>query len=232
MCFKQLVFMKKIALFGLSIMLSIGAMAQVRYNSGGGNSKPKSTGFDPKKIVIGGRIGGQLGNGVSGFNLSPLVGYTLAPNLYAGLSLSYTYTRVKEGSSVMNTSTGRYETYATNDHIFSPGLWLRYNIFNSFFVHTQFEYHMASSRWTDAARVSGGTGVEKVKANYTIPTLLIGAGYRLPMTERVSMYFGVYYDVLQSSTEKTITDTRGTNWRVRSPYYGSLNPFIGFGIGL
>jgi hypothetical protein len=224
--------MKRIALISVGILLGLGAFAQERYNSGGGNSKPKSAGFDPKRIVIGGRIGGQLYSGVTGFNISPLIGYELVPNLYAGLSLSYTYTRVKEGSSVMNTATGRYETYATNDHIFSPGVWFRYNLFNSFFVHTQFEYHMASSRWTEAARVSGGTGVEKVKANYTIPTLLVGAGYRLPMTERVSMYFGVYYDVLQQSTEKVITDTRGTNWRVRSPYYGSLNPFIGFGIGL
>ncbi len=223
--------MKRISIIGLLVVLSLGAMAQVRYNSGGGSSKPKENGFDPQKVVIGGGLRFGMASGQLLLGASPMVGYRVAPNFMAGVILGYQYYRVKDSRSVMNTTTGRYETYPSVDHLFSPGLWARYNLFNSFFVHAQFEYHLASSRWTEPARLAGGSGVEKVKASYTIPTLLIGAGYRLPVSDRIGIYFGLSYDVLQHSSKKTITDSRGSQWIAQSPYFGNFNPTIGLGIG-
>lgn len=222
--------MKKIGITGLLLALSIGAMAQVRYNSGGGSSKPKEKGFDPQKIVIGGGLDGRFWGGITYIYLAPMIGYKVTPNFLAGVNLGYQYVRIRDGREVYNTTTNRYEIYPTNDHLFSPGVWLRYHISN-FFVHTQFEYHMGNSRWTDYAQQSGGTGVEKVKLNYTLPSLLVGAGYRMPLGDRVSAYIGLYYDVLQRSTQKTVSASNGTRYNVASPYAGSVRPTIGFGIG-
>ena len=222
--------MKKISIIGLLLAISIGAMAQVRYNSGGGSSKPKERGFDPQKIVIGGGIDARFWGGVTYIYLAPMVGYKITPNFMAGVNLGYQYMRIKNGREVYNTTTNRFETYATNDHLFSPGLWMRYNI-ASFFVHTQFEYHIGNSRWTDYAQLAGVSGVEKVKLNYTLPTLLVGAGYRVPLGERVAAYIGIYYDVLQQSTQKTVSASNGTQYQVMSPYAGSIRPTLGFGIG-
>ncbi|HLU16841.1 MAG TPA: hypothetical protein VKZ76_02205 [Edaphocola sp.] len=224
--------MRKLVITVLCLLASFGAWSQVRYSSGGAASKPKEKGFDPQKIVVGGGLGAGLGSGVLAFSLSPMVGYEFAPNFLAGVSLSYQYLRIKEANEVMNTTTGRVEVYPAVQQMFSPGLWARYHMFNSFFAQVHFEYHMVSERHTEPALYVGGSGVEKVKTSYGMPTLLVGAGYRLPITNRVGMYLGVYYDVLQHATEKTITDSRNRPFTVSSPYYGRLNPVIGVGIGL
>lgn len=223
--------MKKILITGLLLVLSLGAMAQARYNSGGGSSKPKEKGFDPQKVVIGGGVGFGMGTGMLRLGVSPLVGYQVAPNFLAGVSLGYQYVRLGDQSSFYNTATGRVESHPYHDHLFSPGLWMRYNLFNSFFVHTQFEYHMGSGRWTGPAQFLGGSGREKVVANYTIPTLLVGAGYRMPIGERFAMYIGVYYDVLNRSSGKVIQASNGQQMQVFSPYGNSIMPIVGFGIG-
>ncbi len=222
--------MKKIGIVGLLLTLSLTTMAQVRYNSGGGSSKPKEKGFDPQKIVIGGGLDGRFWGGITYIYLAPMVGYKITPNFLAGVNLGYQYVRIKNGREVYNTTTNRYETYPTNDHLFSPGLWLRYNI-ASFFAHAQFEYHVGNASWTDFAQTAGGSGVEKVKLNYTLPSLLVGAGYRLPLGERVSAYIGIYYDVLQNNTRKTVSASNGAQYEVASPYAGGIRPTIGFGIG-
>lgn len=223
--------MKKISIIGLLMALSLSAMTQVRYNSGGGGSKPKEKGFDPQKVVIGGGLGFGMGSGQVRLGASPLIGYQITPNFLAGVSIGYQYVRIADASSFYNTSTGRTENYPYKDHLVSPGAWLRYNLFNSFFVHVQYEYHLGYSRWMGPARYLGGDGKEKVKANYEVPTLLVGAGYRLPMGDRFSMYLGVYYDVLNGSTEKTITASNGAQMQVGSPYGNGIRPVVGFGIG-
>lgn len=213
------------------MLLSSGLMAQLRYNSGGVSAKPKSGGFDPQKLVIGGGLGAGFGTGFMNAGIAPMVGYAITPNFLAGVSLGYQYSRFRDGNSFYNTTTNRNETYPLNYHLVSPGVWMRYNLMGSFFLHAQFEYHLGNLRWTGPAQYAGGTGKEKVKANYTIPTLLIGAGYRMPISDRAGMYFGLYYDVLQNSTQSEYRASNNQILSLSSPYMG-LRPVFGFGIGL
>ncbi|WP_129020533.1 hypothetical protein [Edaphocola flava] len=227
--------MKKILFVLAGLLLGLSAsQAQERYSSGGHNSKPKNnaSGFDPQRIVIGGGLSLGFANSTFMAGISPMVGYKLTNNLLAGVSLGYLYYRDGKYKEYYNTTTNRFEISALQSSMVSPGAWVRYNIFNQFFVQVQYEHHFSNTRWTDAARIAGGSGKEKVSIRYDLPSLLVGAGYRLPVSERISMYIGLYYDVLQNQTIKTVTSSNG--WyqgTVASPYYGSIQPVIGFGIG-
>ncbi|RQO30495.1 hypothetical protein DBR32_13090 [Taibaiella sp. KBW10] len=225
--------MKKGFVILIGLLLSISALAQDRYSSGGHSSKPKSSsgGFDPQRLVMGGGFGLGFGSGSFNASISPLVGYKLTNNLMAGVSIGYQYFRESNYTTFYNTTTSRYENYPRRYSMFSPGAWVRYNLFSQFFVQAHFEYHISDVKWTEAATLGGGSGKESVKANYSIPTLLVGAGYRLPVSERISLYLGLYYDVLQKSTLQTVTSSNGRQGQVGSPYYGALQPVIGFGIG-
>lgn len=225
--------MKKVFVIIIGLLLGLPSIAQERYSSGGQSSKPKNnaSGFDMQRLVIGGGFGLGLGSGSFNASISPLIGYKITNNLMAGVSIGYQYFRESKYTNFYNTTTNRYEDYPRRYSMVSPGAWVRYNLFSQFFVQAHFEYHIADVKWTEAAAFTGGSGKETVKVNYNIPTLLVGAGYRLPVSERVSLYLGVYYDVLQNSTLQTVTSSNGRQGQVGSPYYGSIQPVLGFGIG-
>ena len=223
--------MKKIVAVSILSILSLCGFAQERYNSGGTSAKPKSKGFDPQKLVIGGNVTGGFSGNIFSIGVSPMIGYSITPNFIAGVSLGYQYTSIKDDNQVYNTTTNRNEFYPTRYSLLSPGVWVRANFLTSFFAQAQFENHFGGIRWTGPAPLTGGSGVEKVKANYSIPTLIVGAGYRVVLGSRASAYFGLSYDVLQASTERTVTASNGQQLTAYSPYYGQIRPMIGFGFG-
>lgn len=227
--------MKKLMFVLAGLLMGFnGLNAQERYSSGGHNNKPKknASGFDPQRLVIGGGVTLSFANSAFMAGVSPMVGYKLTNNLMAGVSLGYLYYRNGQYKQYYNTTTNRYETSVLSSSMLSPGAWVRYNVFNQFFVQVHYEHHFSGTHWTDAATFGGGSGKEKVSIKYDLPSLLVGAGYRLPVSDRISMYMGLYYDVLQNQTTKTVTSSNGMyQGTVTSPYYGTIQPVIGFGIG-
>lgn len=223
--------MKNIIAVSILSIFSLCGFAQERYNSGGTSAKPKSKGFDPQKVVIGGNITGGLSGNFFSVGVSPMIGYSLTPNFIAGVSLGYQYTSIKDDNSFFNTTSNRYESFPSRYSLVSPGVWIRANFLTSFFAQVQFENHFGRIRWTGPAPFAGGSGVEKVKANYSIPTLIVGAGYRIDLGARATAYFGASYDVLQASTERIVTASNGAKLTAYSPYYGQIRPMVGFGFG-
>ncbi|HRP89053.1 MAG TPA: hypothetical protein PKX92_03345 [Edaphocola sp.] len=221
--------MKKIVGILLLCSLSLGLNAQIKYSSGGKSSKPKSKGFDKQKLVYGGWGTLQFWGGATKLGASPIIGYKITPNLTAGLSLGYLYESYKDATQFFNLASGRQESYPERYHSVTPSIWARYSILNSFYFQTQFEQaYMSMSRTLPAANVDGKM---KDKLGFFMPTLLVGAGYYSHIANRTALYLGVYYDVLQNSTQKTVTSTAGYIYNVKSPYSGMLYPVIGIGFG-
>ena len=63
---------------------------------------------------------------------------------------------------------------------------------------------------------SGSGAIENAKVKWNAPSVLVGIGYRQPITDNSSLYIMGMYDVLQHEY---------------SPYRGGIFPRIGFNIG-
>lgn len=221
--------MKKVLTLMTFLALSLHGIAQDTYNSSRNSSAPKKSGFDASRLVLGGGLTGGFANGFY-IGASPMVGYRITNNFMAGVSVGVLYSSVNKGEQT-NPVTLRTEKFHARVSMISPGIWTRLNILNSFFVQAHFEQHYMN-RWETYPTYSDPTGRTKVSLKYNMPTLLIGAGYRATIANNVAFYAGISYDVLQSATVKNVYDSRGAGpYEVVSPYYRSLNPFIGFGIG-
>ena len=222
--------MKKVLTLLTIIAFSLRSMAQNSYNSSKDGKAPKKSGFDADRLVLGGGLSGGFGNGVFSIGASPMVGYRITNNFMAGVSISVLYASMNKGEQT-NPVTLKTEKFHARMSMISPGVWTRLNIFSNFFLQAHFEQHFIN-RWETYPSYTDPTGRTKISLKYNMPTLLIGAGYRAAISNKVAFYAGLSYDVLQSATVKNVYDSRGGGpYEVVSPYYRSLNPFVGFGIG-
>ncbi|HTO17206.1 MAG TPA: hypothetical protein VLZ83_15680 [Edaphocola sp.] len=221
--------MKKAITLTFLCFFSLGLNAQIKYNSGGKSSQPKTKGFETQKLVFGGWGTLRFWDGATRLGATPIVGYKLTKNFTAGVSLGYLYESYADISNFYNPTTGRQESYPERYHTLTPGIWARYSILNSFYIQTHFEDAFMRMNRTIPAANAKGKGSDKI--SFSMPTLLVGLGYYSQLSDKVALYFGFYYDVLQNSTKKTVTSTGGYIYDVKSPYSGTIYPVIGVGIG-
>jgi len=223
----------------LLVMLCAGTLslnAQEVYNSSGksGQAKyrenAKKSGFDANRLILGGGIGGGFGYGVLSFQISPIAGYRINDRLSAGIGLSYQYFHYKNGSEVFNTSTNQYEYRSPSGSIIAPSVWARCFIFDRLFASVLGEYNF-NYRTDYAPALIYGQGIDKVKLNFGIPSVLVGLGYAQPITNNASFVFLISYDVLQSATTRTVLDSQGNSYQVFSPYYRTLDVRLGVNLG-
>ena len=147
------------------------------------------------RLFFGGSFGLQFGS-YTYIDVSPLVGYRITDRLSAGLGVTYIYYKVKD--AVYNIY------YSTN--VYGGSIFSRFLVTNELFLHAELE--MLSLEVYDIYQ--GDVGRQ------TVPSLLLGGGYRMPMGSSSSVSILVLFEVLEDP------------W---SPYHTNPVVSIGFGFG-
>ncbi|MBS1774530.1 MAG: hypothetical protein JST82_16860 [Bacteroidetes bacterium] len=202
----------------LLFCLSVGVVsAQEVYNSSNGratneNAKKKTPhGFETSRIIFGGGFGFGFGT-VTNVSVIPVIGYRFSDRFSAGLEFGYQYLRVKDYWPVNEVSNGNstttYKPFTSN--VYTTGAWARYLVWNNIFAQIGYEHNFLNFK-SYKEYYTGPIIPEDV--NYNVPSILIGAGIRQPISERVSLMVMGRYDILQQKY---------------SPYRGTLD--IRFGI--
>ncbi|RYD52961.1 MAG: hypothetical protein EOP52_02090 [Sphingobacteriales bacterium] len=157
---------------------------------------PEKMGFNPDRMVYGGGLSLGLGGGggYSAFQIgiSPFAGYRITDRFLAGVGLGYQYQSVK--NAFQNPSTG--QLYPARYHFITPSIWARYGIFESIFLQGELEYNLLN--YNELAFDASGNVVNQRK-NVSGPALLLGGGFRQPISERASFMISVLYNVLHNS---------------------------------
>lgn len=172
----------------LTLLLLAGfsaAMAQEVYNSSGKanyKKKKEKKGYDADKLVLGGGMNFGLGGGYLRLGASPIAGYRLQKNFYAGVGLGYQYYKVPYD-----------ETHNEYMNIVYPNVWTRYYVYRNIFLNATYEYDFITLSYP----LDNQGQFNQTKSSVTNQCLLIGAGLRQPLGGRVSMYGELFYDVLQ-----------------------------------
>ena len=147
------------------------------------------------RLFFGGSFGLQFGS-YTYVDVSPLAGYRITDRLSAGLGITYIYYKVKD--AVYNIY------YSTN--VYGGSIFSRYLITNELFAHAELE--MLSLEVYDIYK--GNIGRQ------TVPSLLLGGGYRMPMGNTSSISILVLMEVLEDPY---------------TPYKTNPVVSIGFGFG-
>jgi opacity protein-like surface antigen len=211
--------MKKWMLVALLGLWGFAAGAQTVYNSSGGNrytnkKKKEARAFSADKLIVGGGL--SLGFGtITNLGISPIVGYRITDRFSAGIGLGYQYVRAKDFLVVPNlySNSVSYEDFKSS--LYSASVWTRYRVFDNIFAHVEYEHNFMSFNTYDTYDPASPTGYREEKIHYNAPSLLVGAGYRQPITDRASLVIIALYDVLNDPY---------------SPYQG-INFRFGFNLG-
>lgn len=208
----------------LLVVIGFSASAQEVYTSSGrpvgskrkeDKRKKEKDGFSLSRLVVGGTLGFGMGDNVIAFNVAPMVGYRITDKLAAGVGFGYQYYKAKDYLEITNPITNETKLYDLKANMISASVWARYLVFDRLFVHAEYEHNFYT--YQDYRFSQSGTGdIEAYKLKLDVPCLLLGVGYRQPVSENASVYILGFYDVLQ---------------RELSPYYGAIQPRIGFTIG-
>jgi hypothetical protein len=181
--------MKNIFLVLLVCLLATSVEAQNIYNSSGRRvaRKPaKKTGFDRDKLVMGGDFRLSLGTQIS-LGVSPMIGYKLTDNFCVGLRLGYSYDRLKYDYSQLPAGA---RTNVFNFNSYAGGVWARYILWESIYLHSELEYNIFDEFYQDDF-----TGlIEKKSINS--PSVMVGVGFKQPINDRLSFNATILYDVL------------------------------------
>lgn len=218
----------KLAIFILLLCLGSGAVsAQEVYTSSGrslkqvkAKKKEEARKFDPQRIIIGGGMGFSFGQ-VTAVAVSPIVGYRFTDRLSAGVGLSYQYVQQKDAWAIQNPNSNNpndllYYDYKSN--MISPSVWARFIVWHNLFLSAAFEQNFMSFNqpYTVYDYSANDYKVVDQKTWMSVPSLLVGGGFRQPVGERSSFVISIMYDVLQKDY---------------SPYKGILDYRVGFNVG-
>ncbi|MXV38901.1 hypothetical protein GO491_09495 [Flavobacteriaceae bacterium Ap0902] len=152
-------------MFTLSfILMTVSIQAQVAVSSQSNYNK----------LRVGGGIGLNFGsNSYFGFNISPFVGYALAPQLEAGLTAGYQY--------------GKSDYQKSN--LFSGGPYVNYYAFPSLFIRGHYEYYTGDLEYRNTGN----------SFSFDESALWIGGGYQ--STGSVRFQTGIMYNVLYNEDD-------------------------------
>jgi len=190
----------KYIICGLMLCLGITTLQAQEvqsYNSSGHTANhpihhKKKKGFDPDKLIIGGSAILNFGDGYYDLGLSPTVGYkfskTVALGIGAGIESAKLVESVDNGTGVYTNTTYKFRNVY-------PDLWARITIYKRFYALAEYQYDFL--HYSREASDQYGS-ISPYNINPTISTLLLGAGFRIPIAGRVSAMAEVYYDVLQN----------------------------------
>ncbi len=194
------------------------ASAQDVYTSSGKpgyqkHTKKKKKGYDPDKLILGGGITFNFGDGYLSAGIAPTVGYRITDHFSAGVGLGYLYSQVPEYVDPVNPDKVSY----FRENIVYPSIWARYFVYRNLFVSSTVEYDFINQRGPGYAPNS--VTPTTLSQNLDNTCLFLGVGYKFPLGGRVSLYGELLYDVLQGNNSPY------------SPGFPTLLHF-GFAVGL
>ena len=132
------------------------------------------TSVNEGKWRVGGGVGLGFGNnGYFGFNISPYVGYAIAPRLEGGVTAGYQY--------------GKNDYMKQN--LFSVGPYANYYIMDQIFLRGHYEYFTGSQEITSS----------NMEYDFDESALWLGGGYQ--SSGRVRFQAGIMYNVLYKENE-------------------------------
>lgn len=177
--------MKKLVFALLLLAGFSGATAQEIYNSSGKanyKKKKEKKGYDADRLVLGGGMNFGMGNGFLRVGVSPIVGYRLQKNFYAGVGMGYQYYKAPYD-----------ETHNEYMNMYYPNIWTRYYVYRNIFVNATYEYDFISVRYP----LDRFGNFNETKSSVTNQCLLLGVGLRQSLGGRLSFYGELFYDVMQ-----------------------------------
>ncbi len=171
----------KIRLLIIAAIVFNFAATQAQYKNTTGEKNPTNHNGQPQKqpsllskIYIGGNIGGGWSSNSAYFQLSPIIGYRITPQLDAGTRITYIYSKYKSYGY----------TYAYND--FGASIFTRYHLFKFLFVQAEFE-ELSTQYYL----------VDGTKSRRWVPGLFLGGGRYLHMVPTF-LHVGILYNVLDT----------------------------------
>lgn len=156
---------------------------------------PRS-GFKKENLFTGGGIQLSLSSSTFIIGASPVLGYSINKWLDAGILLNFTYYSNRH-VTYYSRGTGLY--YISDDKlkqtVLGPGIFAKFYPLKFLFIQAQGELNFISERFIYA------NGQPTDKTNYTVPSLLVGAGYCSGRQGIGDLYYYVslLFDVAQNS---------------------------------
>lgn len=213
--------MKKILLALIVSVTGVSAFAQDTVYSSSGRpvsdyrkrQKEEDKKFDKSKLIFGGGFTLNAGNGFFVGGLSPIVGYKISDKFSAGIGLSYLYYYEK---MFFESSSNKVYEYKFKTSVYSGSLWGRYLIWDNIFAHVEPQVVSREVVQVGSAYIDQNDNVQFARERLWTPCVLVGAGIRQPITDRLSIVGLILYDVLQDPN---------------SPYRRSLDIRFGVNVG-
>ena len=139
-------------------------------------------------IFAGGGFGLSFGDYTS-ISISPILGYQLNSKTQLGVKLEYQYTA------------STFSDYRYNK--ISSGVFSRFNIYQSFFVHAEFDFN-----WVEGVHyLDRGLNPTFTDEWHFIPTLFLGGGVFYPAGNNINVYLEVLFEVIQDEKLYMIYNT-------------------------
>lgn len=215
--------MKKLLTLLSLLCLTTALHAQEVYNSSGRQTaaRPKSrnAGFDPSRIIFGGGIAFGFSSNSLVLGASPVLGYRITDRFAAGIGVGYLYYRIKEEVALYDPTINALRTYPYKSSLIYPSIWTRFLITDNIFAHAEFEYDFQNYKYYDYDFDPASPTVNRpIQYTDQIQTqaLLLGGGFRQPISTNSSILAMVLYDVLQQP---------------RSPYKNRIDFRVGVSVG-
>ncbi|MEI7982854.1 MAG: hypothetical protein WCI71_14475 [Bacteroidota bacterium] len=212
---------RHLIVFFLFLSLLSGAFAQDSVPSL--SAQPRKPDGFWRRVSVGGNVGFQFGS-ITGITLSPEVSIRAVDQLYVGFRFIYQYYNYK--NYFYNTQTG--EDLDFQSSVYGGGIYMRYylaslfsNFLGNIFAHVEYEYLAYSRPFVQSGPPPDGYILDPYRYWYRpgnevieINSIFVGAGYRQPISNRVSMDILILFN---------LNDT------YNSPY---SNPIFRLGVGV
>lgn len=124
------------------------------------------------RIFFGGNIGLQIGT-ITFLDLSPLVGYKITDDFWAGIGGTYQYYRYKSGITEYS------------DNVYGGRVFARYFVLDNVFVHAEYEKLNIPSYFTLAKRIN-------------VESLFVGGGLRQALSDNLFLDLTILWNLNES----------------------------------
>lgn len=163
-------------------------------------------GFKKENLFTGGGISLGFSGNVFQIGASPVLGYSIAPWVDAGITLNYNYVSFRDPFINYPDDKLRRSTYG-------GGVFSRLFPVNVIFAHIQFEHNFIAEKYIPG----NGDASEKIKVEAN--SLLVGAGYasgRYPKSGQPFFYISLLFDVLNNDFSPYTSSTGGIRPIIRA----------------
>jgi hypothetical protein len=138
----------------------------------------KKGGFQWNRIFFSGNLGNFRFGTETSLDISPSVGYRITDKFSAGVGITYQYYNNR--------------IYHESTNIYGYRAFLSHAIYKSVFAYTEFENLSLESKYFDPLNV------HQDKDRYWLPSLFIGAGYKMAISEKAFFYMMLLYNLNDS----------------------------------